>query len=248
MKWYVSVLLAGILVAWSAAPCEAQLFGSRKSKTPPQQRVPELLAIVKQDKDSHKRVDAAEELRQYDSGQFPEIIAVLIDVLQTDASPSVRIEAATSLGRMRPISVPAGQALEKAASGDSNLRVRIQARTSLTYYQLSGYHAPKTKDVPTGPALKGGSTEEPPIAAGQQDQWWKQGQPPQASPTGYRPLPSAPSPSKTVPVVDGPPQGQHQTPPPPQPTVETNPPPLAPTPPMNWVPAREEGPSLTPPR
>jgi hypothetical protein len=253
MKWSVYLLLAALGLVWFAAPGEAQLFGGKKNKTPPQQRVPELITILKQDKDSHKRESAAEELRQYDPTQFPDIIPVLIEALQSDPSAGVRIEAATSLGRLRPISVPAGQALEKSASGDSNLRVRIQARTSLTYYQLSGYHAPKGKDIPapTGPALKPGTTtEEPPLATGANEQWWKNGQQlPPGSATGYRPLPSAP-PSKVVPVVDGPPQTRPpqplQTPQtPPGPVIETAPPPLAPAP--TWQPVPQEGPSLTPP-
>jgi hypothetical protein len=254
------MLLAGLGLAWCASSGEAQLFG-KKNKTPPQQRVPELIGIVKLDKDNHKRESAAEELRQYDPAQFPEIIPVLIDVLQTDPSVGVRIEAATSLGRLRPISVPAGQALEKAASSDSNLRVRLQARTSLTYYQLSGYHTPKAgnpKEVTTGPALKGGpTTDEPPLAGGSQEQWWKNGQPADKGPAmpgpaqgaGYRPLPSGPTPSKTVPVVTGPASSPQSPPQPiPEPTVQTNPPPLSPTPEPTWVPAREEGPSLAPPK
>jgi hypothetical protein len=251
MRWCVCLLLVGIAMAWSVAPCEAQLFGSKKSKTPPQQRVPELIVIVQQDKDSHKRVEAAEELRQYDPQQFPEIVPILIEALQNDASSSVRIEAAISLGRLRPISVPAGQALEKAASVDANLRVRLQARTSLTYYQLSGYHAPKTKEAPPGPALKGNTTEEPPVVSGQNEQWWKGGQPNPAGSTAYRPLPSGPPASKLVPVVNGPPQAQPPAQPQPQTppqTVETAPPPLASPPSPQWVPTPEQGPSLTPPR
>jgi hypothetical protein len=245
-------MLVGVVVAAAAPDCEAQLFGSKKPKGPPQQRVPELIFTVKQDKDSHKRSDAAEELRQYDPTQFPEIIPVLIDVLHSDSSASVRIEAATSLGRLRPISVAAGQALDKATS-DPNLLVRLQARTSLTYYQLSGYHGAKTKD-PT--ALKGGSTEEPPLAAGQSDQWWNHGQTtskkstvtvtPGGSSTGYRPLPSGPSNTpQQVPVINMPPQQR----PAPGPTIETNPPPLeTPTPNAStWVPTKEQGPTLTPP-
>ena len=149
MRWCAYLMLVGVVVAGAAPDCQAQLFGSKKPKTPPQQRVPEVILMVQQDKDAHKRSDAAEELRQYDPTQFPQIIPVLIEVLQSDSSSSVRIEAAISLGRMRPISVAAGQALDKATS-DPNLRVRLQARTSLTYYQLSGYHGAKTKD----PALK----------------------------------------------------------------------------------------------
>lgn len=227
MRGCAYLLLTVAVVAVSAAPSEAQLFGSKKNKTPPQQRVPELLVIVQQDKDSHKRSDAAEELRQYDPNQFPEIVPVLIGVLQNDASTSVRIEAATSLGRIRPISVPAGQALEKASSSDSNLRVRLQAHTSLAYYQLSGYHAPKNKEVATapatGPALKGPTTAEPPLATGPAEDGAKGSKMPTTSNSspGARPLPSGPPlPGSQVPMVTVP----------------------------STTPVPAEGPTLTPPR
>ena len=86
----------------------AQWFGSKKPKAPPPQRVSELIVDLKFEKDTHKRADAAEELRQFDPKDFPEIMPVLIEALQNDPATSVRIEAATSLGRLRPISVASG--------------------------------------------------------------------------------------------------------------------------------------------
>jgi hypothetical protein len=246
-------MLVGLVLAGAAPESSAQWFG-KKNKTPPQQRVPELLIILKQDMDSHKRADAAEELRQFDSKEFPEIIPALIDALHSDPTASVRIEAATSLGRMRPIAVPVGQALEKAASGDANLRVRLQARTSLTYYQLSGYHAPKKND-PQGQPM---STGEPPLA-GAGEQWWKNGTGTAKTPTIpitpggssssniARPMPSGPSGNPQVPVVTVP----SPSPSPSEtqgPTIQTNPPPLQTAPTPMWVPAQEQGPSLLPPK
>jgi hypothetical protein len=137
----------------------AGLF-SKKAKPNPAERVPELLTKVKSDPDERQRAAAAEELRQYETKDFPTIVPVLIDVLQHDAKPSVRLEAASSLGRLRPVSQEAGLALEQAASADPNLRVRLQARSSLVKYHLSGYHSPKKKEG-EGPILKG-KTEEPP--------------------------------------------------------------------------------------
>ena len=201
MRWCAtSLVLVGLVLAVAGPDSSAQTwFGSKKPKTPPQQRVPELFAILKYDKDATKRADAAEELRQYDPKEFPELYQYLIDALQGDAAVSVRIEAATSLGRLRPFSVAAAQALEKAWSADANWRVQLQAKTSLTYYQISGYRAPK-KTEPAATVAKS-RTDEPPLA-GPPDQWWKNGpaggttQPTVVMPASqgsYRPLPTGPA-------------------------------------------------------
>src|SRR5438105_2608466 len=131
-------LLACALLLAVAAPAPAGLFGKRK-KPDPAQRVPELVQVLKADRDDRKRSEAAEELRQYDPGQFPQIVPALVDALQTDPKPGVRIEAAHTLGKLRPVSQPAGQALEKAAGHDASLRVRLQARTALMFYHMAGY-------------------------------------------------------------------------------------------------------------
>ena len=55
----------------------------------------------------------------------------------------------------------------------------------------------------------------------------------------HRPPPKTTVPVVTTPVQPAAPQG---------PVIETNPPPLAPTPEPTWVPAGQEGPSLTPPK
>ena len=44
------------------------------------------------------------ELRQFDTKAFPDIVPILADVLRTDAKASVRLEAAQSLARIRPVS------------------------------------------------------------------------------------------------------------------------------------------------
>ena len=55
---------------------------------------PELLRIVCSDGDESKRASAAEELRQYDPTQFPDLAPTLINVLLNDKKPAVRAEAA----------------------------------------------------------------------------------------------------------------------------------------------------------
>jgi hypothetical protein len=248
MRWFASLGLAVAVMAVTANDSPAQWFGTKKPKTPPQQRVPELIAALKTEKDYHKRSEAAEELRQYDPKDFPEIIPALIEALQSDSTTGVRIDAAKSLGRLRPISVPAGQALEKAAADDANFGVRLQAKTSLVYYQLSGYHAPK-KNEPQGPVV-GSRTDEPPLAGGGET-WWQNGAStsktgPLATPNIYRPMPSGPTQNLQVPVVKMPStqtqQVQQQGPaiPAPSPTIQQ-------TVPSQWTPVQGEGPRLLPP-
>jgi HEAT repeats len=159
MKWqqFVAVFLAAAALA---APAEGGIFfGKKKPPVDPAQRVPELLGIVKTSPDEHKRSQAAEELRKYDMQSFPEVVPTLVDVLLHDAKPSVRVEAAQSLGRIRPISQTAGQALEQALASDGSMRVRLQARSSLLQYYWAGYRSMKKEAPPPPP-----QTKEPPLA------------------------------------------------------------------------------------
>jgi hypothetical protein len=159
MRWCHSLLACALLLA-VAVPAPAGIFGKRK-KPEPTQRVPELVQVLKADLDDRKRAEAAEELRQYDPGQFPQIIPALVDALQTDPKPGVRSEAAHSLGKLRPVSQPAGQALEKAAVHDHALRVRLQARTALMFYHMAGYSAAKKAEPPVGPGPGAGPGPPP---------------------------------------------------------------------------------------
>lgn len=133
-------------------------FGKKASKPDPAKRVPELIGLVKNDGDESKRAKAAEELRHYDPAAYPYIVAVLIDVLITDKKPSVRAEAAQSLGKIRPVSRDAGLALEQAVAKDPSMRVRLQARSALLQYHWAGYRTIKPDDV------AGNQTKEPPLA------------------------------------------------------------------------------------
>src|SRR5205085_8876672 len=114
------------------------------------------------DGDENKRARAAEELRQYDPAAFPDIVPVLIDVLVNDKKPAVRAEAAQSLGKLRPVSQQAGQALEYALTKDPSMRVRLQARSALMQYHWSGYRSASKKDAPPPPL----ESKEPPPADG----------------------------------------------------------------------------------
>lgn len=150
MSWS-RVLLVPLVLAALASPAPAGLF-SRKTKPNSADRVPELLIQLQSAQDEGHRTAAAEELRQYDAKEFPRIIPALIDSLGKDPSPTVRAEAATSLGKMRPISQQAGYALEQAQNNDGQMRVRLAARQSLWQYHLVGYRGGKA-DAPAAPSM-----------------------------------------------------------------------------------------------
>jgi hypothetical protein len=142
--------LALVLPVALALPAPAGIFS--KSKPKPAMRVPELVGIVKTDSDAAKRESAAKELREYDSKAFPEMVPVLMDVLQHDASPAVRGEAAQTLSKLRPVTSEVGLALEEAIK-DKSFRVRWQARNALMSYRLAGYRSdPKVAEKPQPPA------------------------------------------------------------------------------------------------
>jgi hypothetical protein len=150
-------LLVVLLVIVTAGNASAGLFFGKKNKPTPTERVPELIKELRTDGDEHKRSSAAEELRQYDPQQFPEMMPALIDALLNDNKPAVRSEAAQTLGKLRPVNAAAGAALEQALGKDSSMRVRLQARSALLQYRWAGY-APKPNNEP--PA----QSKEPPLA------------------------------------------------------------------------------------
>ena len=125
MKW--RLLLSLLLATACAGPALAGLFGKKPVKPNPIDRVPELIHILKNDSEENKRVEAAEELRQFDPTKFPQIFVALIDALQNDPKPAVRSEAAQSLGKLRPVSKMVRQALEHARDKDPSRGVRLQA-------------------------------------------------------------------------------------------------------------------------
>jgi hypothetical protein len=148
--WRLSLVL--ITTGALALPAPAGILFGKKTKPNATERVPELIVIVKTDKDESKRAAAAEELRQYDLASHPDIVPVLIDVLMNDPKPAVRVEAAESLGKIRPVSQEAGWALEQAREKDASMRVRTKARYELLGYYWAGYHSdPKMKDAANPP-------------------------------------------------------------------------------------------------
>jgi hypothetical protein len=109
----------------------------RKSKPAGPEQVMELVNTLQNDSNASKRAHAAEELAHFDGQAYPEILPALINSLQHDSSASVRRDAAQALGRLRPTSHDAAQALDQTIANDSSTLVRFQARTARL-----GYHAP----------------------------------------------------------------------------------------------------------
>jgi HEAT repeats len=241
MKWRWT-LLALTLLPLLPALAPAGIFFSKKPKPEPAQHVPELLAQVKGDGDENRRAAAAEELRQYDAGQFAEIIPVLIDVLLHDPKPGVRAEAAQSLGRLRPLNQQAGWALEQAVNNDASMRVRLQARSSLLHYYMAGYHGGKKEETPAN---------EPPNPPGTPPAVKTTGPTPQGSPAvRTMPGPVPVQSGKMPPVITTtPPQPGVPVPQPRITTImpQTPPPPLADPPPgANLKPVPVQTPTLQP--
>ena len=187
MRWS-RILLVFVLALSASTPASAQLFGKRPNpKGPPEQRVPELLVTLKTDIDKRKRTAAAEELQYVEITPFPTIVPALLDALENDPKTGVRLEVVHTLGKLRPVSVAVGQALEKVASHDSSIRVRLQARTTLMWYHLAGYNGAKTPDATTT------KTTEPPLANPKQLGWTGKQNGVTTTVTEYRPLPVGPT-------------------------------------------------------
>ncbi len=157
-RWLTIIVLAGLVVV----PARAGGVFKKQPKPNPTVRVPELINLLRTEKDERRREAAAEELRQYDPRSFSEIVPVLVELSLNEPNTAVRLEAVQSLGKIRPISQQAGWALEQVVEKDSSIRVRLQARTLLLQYHLAGYRSGQNPEAP--PIPKGAKTEEPPLA------------------------------------------------------------------------------------
>ena len=154
-------LIVGVLASDRPAPAidlGLGILNKRKAKADPPSRAKVLLETLRTDPDEFKRKAAATELRGLDPRNTPDLIAGLVSSLQRDPSPTVRIEAAESIGVMKPISQPAGLAMEAAMTSDPDPKVRDAVKSALWQYHLNGYRTP-----PSGSPLAT-QTTEPPIA------------------------------------------------------------------------------------
>src|SRR5260370_8654013 len=123
-----------------------------------------------------------------------------MDVLEKGKKRKGRMEVLNGLHRGRPVSQPAGQAIEHAASSDESLRVRLQAKTALLKYHLAGYSSSNKNE----PSVFQPTTQEPPLAD------------PAAPAIPAAAFPPA-SASKVPAPASGPPPPPHPPPPPPTP-------------------------------
>ena len=140
-----------ILIVWLVMPAD----GDEKKTipaAPPEQQVLALVNRVQNDLLPEKRAVAAEVLHQYDGNNFPEIMPVLVQVLERDTDPTVRKEAAKSLGRLKPPSSEALDALHRAAEKDASLKVRMAAKVAKLGYKAPP--SPPTAPLPQAPKEK----------------------------------------------------------------------------------------------
>ncbi len=248
----LSIILAVVILPAWVMPAHADgifgLFGKR-AKVDPAKRVAELIITIKTEQDDRKRAGAASELGTFDALSFPEIVPVLVDMLQHDPKSGLRIDAASSLGSLRPVSQVVGESLEKAASSDENLRVRLHAKSILMKYRIAGYSPganPKTSLAKNGepplldangaprqaPAVMAVPTSGQPAAnagvftnaSASKNSTQKSGDAPEFRPSIPRPLPQGPAFSTSMP------QEPIVSSPTPLPMVETQGPPLTPPP------------------
>ncbi len=160
------VLVVCLWLGVGSGAAQAQIFFNPFKKAapppPPAERVSQLIAIIKSDADERKRTQAVEEIRDFDTKAFPEIVPILADIAQNDAKAGVRNEAITSLVRIRPVSAMAGQAIEHAASKDDHWRNRMNAQAALVRYRLAGYSSnmARTDAKPPAPPT---TSQEPPL-------------------------------------------------------------------------------------
>jgi hypothetical protein len=195
-------LASGLLVLASTLSARAGIFFNKHPKPDPATRVPALITTLRTDLDDGKRASAAEELRHFDPTAFPEIVPTLIDAAMRDPKSNVRLEAIQSLTKFRPVSQQVGWALEQVVEKDSSLRLRLQARTALWQYHMSGYHSAKN---PKEPPANGVKTEEPPLAAPVLEMPPLAPASPGAASTHLVPVPVTPK-STARPLPSGPPQ------------------------------------------
>ena len=138
MKWYNTFLVVVLLFASSISASAGGIFSKRPVVSNPNDQVQQLIQTVTASANPSTRARAVADLREYDAATYVQIIPVLVNALKKDPSVNVRLEAARSLGRIRPLTPLAGDALAAASTGDSAIRVRWQARASLLVYTVAG--------------------------------------------------------------------------------------------------------------
>lgn len=163
----LSILAAGV-AAGTSVPNTAQaidfpnfglgLFKRKQKEEPVAPPTQHYVTTLQSDPDEQKRLTAASGLVGADPRVDAAVIPTLISTLQRDPSPLVRSQAAEVIGKLKPIYLHAGLALQTAAQSDPAESVRKSAKAALWEYHLAGYR-------PTaGIGGRKEQTAEPPIA------------------------------------------------------------------------------------
>lgn len=132
------LFLSVSLIALIASSANAGPF-RRTVKPDPATQVPALLESLKNDKDDRARARAAAALDEFDAKAFPDILPALAQALAVDPSSSVREEAASAIGKIRPITPQAGFALEQSLANEKTITVKLAVRKALLQYRILGY-------------------------------------------------------------------------------------------------------------
>jgi hypothetical protein len=134
------------------------LFKRKQKEEPVAPPTQHYVATLQSDPDEQKRIAAASGLIGADPRVDAAVIPTLISSLQRDPSPLVRSQAAEVIGKLKPIYLHAGLALQTAAQNDPAESVRKSAKSALWEYHLAGYRPAQ------GIGSRKEQTAEPPIA------------------------------------------------------------------------------------
>jgi hypothetical protein len=105
------------------------------------ERVETLISTLLLAKESDQRERAAEMMAKLNAQKSPAVVSALIEAAKKDGDACVRREAVKSLGKIRPTSSEAQQALEEAGK-DESYRVRLEARLARLGYRVTEPPAP----------------------------------------------------------------------------------------------------------
>ncbi|MCZ2342083.1 MAG: HEAT repeat domain-containing protein [Bacteroidales bacterium] len=163
----LSILAVGV-AAGTGMPTAAQaidfpnfglgLFKRKQKEEPVAPPTQHYVTTLQSDPDEQKRLMAASGLANADPRVDAAVIPTLIHSLQRDPSPLVRSQAAEVIGKLKPIYLHAGLALQTAAQSDPTDMVRKASKAALWEYHLAGYRPA------AGIGGRNEQTPEPPIA------------------------------------------------------------------------------------
>jgi hypothetical protein len=135
------LLVLSALVVAAPAVDAGPIFG-RKQPIQNPAKVVELLNFLRNSQDGGRRAEAASDLADVDGQMFPEVAPALIEALLKDSHSGVRRQAAESLGQLEPRTAEAAQALDMCLKNETNILVRLAARTARLGYRVQEMKPP----------------------------------------------------------------------------------------------------------